>query len=91
MVERSLAELRYVARVFELLGSPDSVAVLHMGGAYADRPASTARFLEALRPEARILRYLALENDERVWTVAEVVGRPMPLASRRSRTLSTTV
>jgi UV DNA damage endonuclease len=25
-----------------------------------------------MRPEARILRYLALENDERVWTVDEV-------------------
>jgi UV DNA damage endonuclease len=74
VVERSLAELRYVARVFGLLGNPDSVAVLHMGGAYADKAASAARFVEALRPEAEILRYLALENDERVWSVAEVVG-----------------
>jgi UV DNA damage endonuclease len=43
-----------------------------MGGAYADRTASAARFVGALRPEEQILRYLALENDERVWTVAEV-------------------
>jgi UV DNA damage endonuclease len=28
----------------------------------------------ALRPEEEVLRYLALENDERVWTVAEVAG-----------------
>ncbi len=73
VVERSLEELRYVARVFDLLGSPDGVAVLHMGGAYADKPASAARFIGAMRSEADILRYLALENDERVWTVAEVV------------------
>ena len=73
VVERSLAELRYVCRVFGFLGNPDSVAVLHMGGAHADRSASAARFVEALRPEAEILRYLALENDERIWTVAEVV------------------
>jgi UV DNA damage endonuclease len=73
VVERSLWELRYVARVFDLLGNHDSVAVLHMGGAYADRAASAARFVGALRPEERVLRYLALENDERVWTVAEVV------------------
>jgi UV DNA damage endonuclease len=73
VAERSLKELRYVARVFDLLGSPDGVAVLHMGGAYADKPASAARFVETMRPEARILPYLALENDERVWTVAEVV------------------
>ena len=73
VVERSLWELRYVARVFDLLGTHDSVAVLHMGGAYADRTASAARFVEALRPEEQVLGYLALENDERVWTVAEVV------------------
>jgi UV DNA damage endonuclease len=70
---RSLTELRYVARVFDLLGSPDSVSVLHMGGAYSDRSASAARFVEAIRPETPVLRYLALENDERLWTVAEIV------------------
>ena len=74
VVERSLKELHYVARVFELLGNPDSVAVLHMGGAHADKQASTARFVEAMKKEAEILRYLVLENDERVWTIAEVVG-----------------
>ena len=73
VVERSLTELRYVARVFDLLGSPDGVAVLHMGGAYADKTASAQRFVEVMWSEARILPYLALENDERVWTVAEVV------------------
>jgi UV DNA damage endonuclease len=72
VVERSLWELRYVARVFDLFGNHDSVAVLHMGGAYADRTASAARFVGALRQEEQVLRYLALENDERVWTVAEV-------------------
>jgi UV DNA damage endonuclease len=69
---RSLAELRYAARVFDLIGSPDSVIVLHMGGAYEDRGATAARFVETMRPEAGILRYLALENDERVWTVAQI-------------------
>jgi UV DNA damage endonuclease len=72
VVQRSLTELRYVARVFDFLGSSDSVAVLHMGGAHADKQGSAARFIEVMRSEARILHYLALENDERVWTVAEV-------------------
>jgi UV DNA damage endonuclease len=72
VVERSLWELRYVASLFDLLGNHDSVAVLHMGGAYADRTASAARFVEALGQEERVLRYLTLENDERIWTVAEV-------------------
>lgn len=71
-VERSLEELRYVARVFELIGNRDGVIVLHMGGAYEDRPATTRRFVETLRPEEEVLRYLALENDERIWTAQEV-------------------
>jgi UV DNA damage endonuclease len=71
--ERSLVELRYVARVFDLIGSPTSVIVLHMGGAYEDRAASTVRFVEAMRSETGVLRYLALENDERVWPVSAIV------------------
>ncbi len=70
--ERSLDELRYATRVFDLTGMDDAVVVLHLGGAYDDRPAAVARFVEALRPETGILRYLALENDERIWTVAEI-------------------
>ena len=72
VLERSLTELRYVARVFDLLGRPDSVLVLHLGGAYEDRRAAARRFVEVLRAEEEVLRYLAIENDERIWTVAEV-------------------
>jgi UV DNA damage endonuclease len=80
VVERSLKELHYVAHVFDLLGNTDGVVVLHLGGAYADQPASAARFIGALRAETEILRYLALENDGRVWTVAEVVGTARALS-----------
>ena len=73
VVERSLTELRYVARLFDLIGSTDSVLVLHMGGAYEDRAATARRFAEVMRPETGVLRYLALENDERVWIVPEIV------------------
>ncbi len=73
VVERSLAELRYVARIFDLIGNPDSVLVLHMGGAYEDRAATARRFAEVMRSETDVLRYLALENDERIWAVPEIV------------------
>lgn len=73
VVERSLAELRYVARLFDLIGSIDSVLVLHMGGAYEDGPTTARRFVGTMRPETDVLRYLALENDERVWAVPEIV------------------
>ncbi len=73
VVERSLSELRYVARLFDLIGSSDSVLVLHMGGAYEDRAATARRFAGVMRSEKDVLRYLALENDERVWAVPEIV------------------
>ena len=73
VVERSVMELRYVTRVFDFVGRPDSVLVLHLGGAYEDRGAAARRFVEVLRPEEGVLRYLAIENDERIWTVAEAV------------------
>ena len=76
---RSLEELRYVARVFDLLGGDDAVIVLHLGGAFDDRPAAISRFVEAMRPETGILRYLALENDERIWTVEEICQATRPL------------
>jgi UV DNA damage endonuclease len=72
--QRSLDELRYSARVFDLMGLDDAVIVLHLGGAYDDRPSAVARFVETLRPEDEILRYLALENDERIWTVGEITA-----------------
>ena len=72
--ERSIDELRYTASVFDLMGNEDAVIVLHLGGAYDDRTAAVDRFVQALRPEEGVRRYLALENDERIWTVEEIVG-----------------
>jgi UV DNA damage endonuclease len=73
VVERSLAELRYSARALTLLGAEDGVLVLHLGGAYGDRGRALRRFVENLRGEGEVLRYLALENDERLWPVEEVL------------------
>jgi len=73
VVERSLAELRYSARVLSLLQAEEGVLVLHLGGAYGDRRRALRRFVENLRGEGEILRYLALENDERLWSVEEVL------------------
>ena len=73
VVERSLAELRASARILSLLGGRDSVMVLHLGGKNEDKSATAARFVDVLRPETEVLSCLALENDERVWSVPEVV------------------
>ncbi len=74
VAERSLAELRYVARLLSHLASDDSVLVLHLGGAYGDKEMAATNFVRSLSGEDEILRYLALENDERIWTVEDVVG-----------------
>ena len=79
VAQRSLVELRYVARILDLVGNPDSVLVLHMGGAYADKPATAERFIKVMRPESDVLRYLALENDERTWAVPEIVTTAVAL------------
>ena len=73
VVERSVKELRASARILSLLGNPDSVLVLHLGGANGNKPATSHRFVEVIRGEEEVLRYLALENDERIWTVPEIV------------------
>ncbi len=73
VVERSLAELRYSATVLRLLNAEDGVLVLHLGGIYGDRNATAHRLICALREEKEILRFLALENDERLWTVRDVI------------------
>jgi UV DNA damage endonuclease len=68
---RSIGELHYVARLLALLDASD--LVLHLGGAFDDRNAAAARFITSLEAEGEILRFLALENDERIWTVEEVL------------------
>ncbi|WP_105317173.1 UV DNA damage repair endonuclease UvsE [Thermus tenuipuniceus] len=73
VVERSLAELRYSARVLTLLGVEDGVLVLHLGGTYGDREKALRRFVANLQGEREVLRFLALENDERLWSVKEVL------------------
>jgi UV DNA damage endonuclease len=73
VVARSIAELRYSARVLDLLGATDGVVVLHLGGTYGDRKVALRRFVAHLRDETDILRYLALENDERLWDVTWVL------------------
>lgn len=67
------AELRYSARVLDLLGQgPEARVVVHIGGAAPDRPAAleaAGRFVRSLPEETR--RRLALEHDDRIWGARE--------------------
>lgn len=74
-VSSSLAEIEYHARLLSALGVDRShKIVIHLGGAYGDRPAALERFAaacERLSDDGR--RRLVLENDER-WSLEEVLA-----------------
>ena len=75
-MQRSVAELTYHARVLDVLGTDASAKIiLHWGGTFGDKRASLARFIDHGRrlPEA-IRRRLALENDEKSYTVEEALA-----------------
>lgn len=82
VVARSLAELRYSAHLLELLQAQEGVVVVHLGGVYGDREATLRRFVENLRGEGQVLRFLALENDERLWTPEEALKAAEALGVR---------
>ncbi len=71
--ERSLQELRYSARVLTLLGAWDGLVVLHAGGVQGDRREAARRLGATLRSAREVLAFLALENDDRSWSVRELV------------------
>ena len=76
VVEASLAEMEYHARLLDLLGTgPSAKIILHLGGVYGDKPAAMARFAETfarLSPAAQAR--LVLENDEKNYTAAEALA-----------------
>ena len=69
---RSLAELAYHAEAAAIIGA--DVLTLHGGGAYGDKPAALARLTETiLRLPAPVRSRLALENDDRTYTPADLL------------------
>ena len=69
---RSLAELEYHAAVAERIGA--DVITIHGGGAYGDKQTAlqrVVRAIETLPPSIRTR--LALENDDRVYTPADLL------------------
>ncbi len=85
LAAKSAADLIVWARLLDRLGQgPEAVIVLHLGGAYGDAPAAKSRFLARCRAlPAETLARLALENDDGVFGLADVleiagqIGRPV--------------
>jgi UV DNA damage endonuclease len=75
VVAESVKELDLQARVLRLIDPKQGTMTLHVGGAYGDKPAAMDRFAEnlpRLSDEARNM--LTIENDDRTFTLKEVVG-----------------
>lgn len=74
--EAALAELRYSARVLELLEQgPESRVVLHLGGAAPDRPTAldnARRMVNAMPEDLR--QRIVLEHDDKVWSARETLA-----------------
>ncbi|MCD8508909.1 MAG: UV DNA damage repair endonuclease UvsE [Bacillus sp. (in: Bacteria)] len=72
VLERSFADLEYHDKVLELTGGTDMI--LHGGGKYGDMDGAKERFItnyERLSPSIR--RKLRLENDDRTYTLQDVI------------------
>jgi UV DNA damage endonuclease len=71
VVENSLRELEYQGVVSELIGA--EVINVHGGGAFGDKVSSMHRFRKNFeRLSERVQRRLSLENDDVIYTVADL-------------------
>lgn len=71
----SLEELRWQSRMLDLLGcGPEARVLLHAGGVYDDRSGARERLLRNIErlPKGTKERF-ALENDDRLWSAAELL------------------
>lgn len=72
----SLSDLDYHAGMLEAMGlEPGPQLVIHVGGVYKEKAASVERFITQFKalPD-RIRLRLMLENDDKVYTAADVLG-----------------
>lgn len=74
IVERSLKELEYHFWVLDTIGlGSDSIVVVHVGGIYGDKQRAIRNLYSVLEENRWLLRRLALENDERYYSVSDVI------------------
>lgn len=73
--ESAARELLYHAQLLNSLQADDtSKIVLHVGGAYGDKPAALHRFCQQYhRLDSRIKARLVIENDDTIYNIQEVL------------------
>jgi len=79
VIDNAVRDLEYHDEMLSLLKLPeqqnrDAVMILHLGGAYGDKPAAIARFKENYAKLSQgVKNRLVLENDDVVWCVHELL------------------
>lgn len=76
IVERAVEELRFHAAFLDAIGGDNTARViLHLGGGYGDKAAALNRLIKNLKGlPYSIRRRLALENDERIYTIEDTLN-----------------
>lgn len=76
VVNRAIADLNYHEQVLRLLNTGStSKIILHVGGAYGDKPAAVDRFYQNWnRLDDSVRSRVVLENDERIYHIADVLN-----------------
>jgi len=71
----AVRELEYAAGVLDYMGQPpDNKVIVHIGGAYGDKPAALRRWIERypLLPE-NVRARLVIENDDTIFNAADAL------------------
>lgn len=82
VVKRAIADLEYHEQVLRLLNTDStSKIILHVGGAYGDKVAAIERFCRNwVRLSNSVRNRIVLENDERIYNIADVLNITRQLA-----------
>lgn len=71
---KSLRELEYHFKVLDFLDlGSESIVVIHLGGVYGDKRRALKNLYNVFEDNKWLLKRIALENDERYYTVQEVL------------------
>lgn len=74
VVNSSLRELNYHFWVLDELGlGRESIVVVHVGGVYGNKTEAIRRFEKVVKENSWLAERLAIENDERYYTVSDVL------------------
>ncbi|KAJ4356217.1 uncharacterized protein N0V89_004247 [Didymosphaeria variabile] len=79
VIDNAIRDLDYHDEMLSLLKLPpqqnrDAVMILHLGGAFGDKPAAIERFKENYSKLSQSVKNrLVLENDDVVWSVHEIL------------------